>query len=388
MTMDVLRLVKPGGSVVEQRGTKPARPEDRASPELLLSAFREMDQAVALVSFSDGVARVVEVNDAFSRRTGIPADAARCADILSLIPAHPANLAALRELRQGLRNNHETTVRLALGGRDDACTEFSLRPLTAGRSASFLCTLRPISNPAPFADGPVGDRLLAFLSHDLRTPLNGILGFSEIMMTDLLGPLAPEDYRSYARDIHEAGQDLLQLVNGLLDISQSHAGSLRLRDEPFSLRRCIDLCLDGVRPRAAAAGVAVRRSIARDLPDFRGDEARLRQVFAILLANAVAASPRGGRVTFRAWHDRHGLHLTCTNSGAGFFAARPAGGASHLCIDYPYGDPQLSTGLGIGLPIVRVLVERHDGSVNVTGRRGSGARVAIHFPADRLVFDA
>lgn len=386
MTMDVLRLaVEPIGSCMEQDRRTAERPGDAAGPELLHAAFREMNQAMAILSLSDGVPRLVEINSDFARYTGIVAEGARAADFLSLVPFRPANMAGLRELRHSLGNNRPLVTRLTFAASDETPVELILRPLSTRRDASFLCILRPVRQVAPVADAAIADRLLSFLSHDLRTPLNGILGFSEIMMTDLLGPLAPEDYRAYARDIHEAGQDLLHLVNGLLDISHFQAGGLQLRDELFSLRDCMGLCLDAVRAKAGAADVTIRRAIARDLPAFRGDELRLRQIFTILLSNAVAVSPRGGRVTFRAWHDHTGLRLTCSDSGRGVTPRELARAWPPGRIEDPYGDPQLSTGLGIGLPLVRVLVERHDGTLSVSSKPGHGTRISLHFPMDRLV---
>lgn len=382
MAMDVLRLaVRPTGSCMEQDAPHAAQPDKPIRPDLLHAAFHELDQAMAILVLKDGRPRVVDANAAFNHLTGVTAGLAQDADFLALIPLRAENMRGIRELRLSLDSHRPLVTRLTFAAPDDACLELSLRPLAASAGSSFLCTLRA----AQGGDAAIADRLLSFLSHDLRTPLNGILGFSEIMMTDFTGPLAPEDYRAYARDIHEAGQDLLHLVNGLLDICHDASGGLRIRDELFSLSDCLSSCLAAARAKAKAAGVTLRKSIARDLPAFRGDPGRMRQIVMIMLSSAIAASPRGGAVSFRARHDDTGLRLTCTGgrgtSAPGQLSRTWPGG----WISYPSGNPQLSMGPGIGMPLLRVLVERHEGTVSVTRTRDGRNRISLHFPGHRMV---
>jgi len=117
-------------------------------------------------------------------------------------------------------------------------------------------------------------QFLAAMSHELRTPLNAILGFSEIIRDEAIGPAVGERYRDYANDIHSAGTHLLSIVNDILDMARSEAGSLNFETVPIEAAEIIDLVRRIVTPRARSGGVEIRirgqfRTIMEDWPESR-----------------------------------------------------------------------------------------------------------------------
>lgn len=381
------------------KGFGPADAADNGSAGLFDSVFHEVDEAIAILAANDDqpmvVPVVVDVNAQFERQTGFSRHEIRGSDLFSLLSADDAMGFSLTTLRQALRDRTAAVVetRILRKGGAAVPVRLTVRPYqcTAGTGSGqsarqFVCVMRAASPQARGEEQAARDitnRLLTFLSHDLRTPLNGILGFSEIMMTGFIGPLEADDYRAYAKDIHAAGQDLLRLINGLLDLSHSETGRLELCDSIFSLTTCLGACLDATRERAAKAGVTLSRSFARDLPDFRGDEARIRQVILILLANALKFTEQGGRIALSARRKAGGIEIVCKDNGIGIpqnellCAFQP-----YRKIEDTYTNPR--AGIGVGLPLVKVLIEQHGGSVAIASAEGVGTTITLRLPPERL----
>ena len=155
---------------------------------------------------------------------------------------------------------------------------------------------------------------LATMSHELRTPLNAIIGFSEMMLREVLGALGNEQYRTYVADIHASGTHLLQIINDILDLSKAEAGKLELYEDVFDLRDMIR-CGRAAdqRPHPRRRPVQCDRTCRGDLPLLRGDERKTKQVLLNLVTNAVkftaARRPyrdcRPVRPRDRAGADRH-----------------------------------------------------------------------------------
>ena len=224
-----------------------------------------------------------------------------------------------------------------------------------------------------------GDRaksqFLATMSHELRTQLNAIIGFAEFLGTDLCGSLTPKQ-RGYVGDIHRAGGHLLQLVGDVHDLARIDARQLVLADDVVSLGDSIGAAIAMASPRAAEVGIALHSVIAAGLPQVRADAKRLQQILLNLLANAVKFTPRGGAVTVSAERRGTAIAVIVADTGIGIAAEHNAG-------DGRFARP--SDGGGLGLPLVKRLVELHGGTLAIDSAPGRGTTVTVLLPADRVV---
>jgi len=224
-----------------------------------------------------------------------------------------------------------------------------------------------------------GDRaksqFLATMSHELRTQLNAIIGFAEFLGTDLCGPLTPKQ-RGYVGDIHRAGGHLLQLVGDVHDLARIDARQLALDDDAVDLGESIAGAIAAASPRAAEVGIALHSVIAAGMPQVRADAKRLRQVFLNLLANAVKFTPRGGTVTVSAERRGAAIAVIVADTGVGMATKQNAD-------DGRFARP--SDGGGLGLPLVKRLVELHGGTLAINSVPGRGTAVTILIPADRVI---
>ena len=226
---------------------------------------------------------------------------------------------------------------------------------------------------------------LANISHELRTPLNAINGFSQIMKDQMFGPLGNARYLQYSDLIHESGRHLLLLIEDILDLSKIESGSVELRESTFAAAASIEVSVALLIERARRDGVQLYTRIAPDLPDLHADERRFRQIVLNLVSNAVKFTPEGGTVIVSADQDGEGAFvLTVGDTGVGIAEADMAK------IMAPFvqgGDPAQRNleGAGLGLPLVKLLVDLHDGALNIDSTLGEGTTVTVRLPAARAV---
>ncbi len=178
---------------------------------------------------------------------------------------------------------------------------------------------------AAAAAGEAKTQFLARMSHELRTPLNGVLGFAEVLLHDRR--LAP-DQREQVRTLHEAARHLLELVNGLLDLSKIEAGRVDMRLREVALRPLFEGCAALLRPEVDRKAIDLVLDLPAGLPALiEGDPTRLRQLLLNLLSNAVKFTPAGGSVTLRvrrmpAASGAEGLRIEVADSGPGVPAGK------------------------------------------------------------------
>ncbi len=224
---------------------------------------------------------------------------------------------------------------------------------------------------------------LANVSHELKTPLNAVIGFSEILEGELLGPIGVEKYREYARDIHWSGERLLAIINNILDLSHIQTGRMVLKEEPVDTTAMVTACVDLVSERAAEKGVRLRLDLADGLPPLRLDARAFRQVLANLLSNAIKFTPSGGEVRIRACVGADGgFHLTVGDSGIGIAAAD----VSKVLAPFGQADGSLAReyeGVGLGLPLAKALTELHGGRLELDSDTGHGTTVTVSLPGER-----
>jgi PAS domain S-box-containing protein len=221
------------------------------------------------------------------------------------------------------------------------------------------------------------DAFLATLSHELRTPLNAIVGWTHLLQASDLGPEARRGVEVIARNA--AAQT--KLISDILDISRISTGRVHLRVQPVAMEQVINAAVDAVSPAASAKGIRVTRLLSTDVGPVSGDPDRLQQVVWNLLSNAVKFTPKGGRVEVRLQRVSSHLDITVQDSGMGVAPEF----LPYVFEPFRQADPTPSRahgGLGLGLAIVRHLVELHGGRVYVTSPGpGQGATFTVELPA-------
>jgi two-component system cell cycle sensor histidine kinase PleC len=230
-------------------------------------------------------------------------------------------------------------------------------------------------------------RFLASMSHELRTPLNAILGFSEVMATEVLGPMQNRTYRDYARDIHDSGRHLLDLINEILDLSRVEAGRYQLNEEPIALADLVEDCCHLTELKARNKGIRLIQQYEPALPRLTADERALRQITLNLLSNAVKFTPSGGEVTVKVgWTAGGGQYLSIGDNGPGI----PADEIPVVLSAFGQGSIAIKSaeqGTGLGLPIVQALVAMHGGEFELRSKLREGTEAIAIFPATRVMED-
>jgi two-component system cell cycle sensor histidine kinase PleC len=224
----------------------------------------------------------------------------------------------------------------------------------------------------------VKSEFLANMSHELRTPLNAIIGFSDTMRSRLFGPMHAR-YEEYAGLIHESGQHLLSLITDILDLAKIEAGKFVLDPQPVDLAESVAYCMDLTRSRAEQTGITVTASVPADLPALVADPRSVKQILLNLLSNAVKFTPAGGAVSLSAKAQEGRLHLAVSDTGIGIPGTALA--RIGLAFEQANNDPMRAReGTGLGLALVKSLVEKHGGRVHITSREGVGTIVSVELP--------
>ncbi len=222
---------------------------------------------------------------------------------------------------------------------------------------------------------------LATMSHELRTPLNAIIGFAEILHRDLLIRDRAPKQADYARIIHQSGEHLLSLVKDLLDVSKIESGKFSVVADPFALDEVVPMAVETLKPLAQSKGITLACELEADLPDLLADRRAVRQILINLVSNACKFTPVGGRVTVSARRIGETIELAVTDTGIGIDPAHIARlGQPFYQIDTRYA--RQNEGAGLGLSIVRGLVDLHEGMFAIESTPGKGSRFAVTLAAD------
>ncbi|MGQ0443633.1 MAG: sensor histidine kinase, partial [Beijerinckiaceae bacterium] len=228
-------------------------------------------------------------------------------------------------------------------------------------------------------------RFLATMSHELRTPLNAILGFSEVMKGELFGSHVVASYKEYSNDIHASGQHLLMLINEILDLSRIEAGRFDLKEEAVALPRIVEDCRHLLGLRAKKRRITIETVAEQDLPRIWADQRAIRQVVLNLLSNAIKFTPQNGTVKIRiGWTASGGQYVAIRDSGPGM----PEDEFAIVMSSFGRGTLALKNaeeGSGLGLPIVKGLVELHGGSFALKSKLREGTEVIVIFPPERVM---
>jgi signal transduction histidine kinase len=223
------------------------------------------------------------------------------------------------------------------------------------------------------------DEFLSTVSHELRTPLNAILGWTWILLGDRLDP---EGARRAVQTIERNARAQSQIIDDLLDVSRIVTGKLRLKMRPVALEGIVEAAVEGVRPASDAKGIKVESRIdpGPDGSELRCDPARLQQVVWNLLSNAVKFTPQGGRVEVAVDEPDGQARIRVSDTGIGI----PPDFLPYVFDRFRQADSSTTRtygGLGLGLSIVRQLVELHGGTVDVESEgEGLGSVFTVRLP--------
>ena len=222
-------------------------------------------------------------------------------------------------------------------------------------------------------------RFLANMSHELRTPLNAIIGFSEVMKHEMFGPVGSAKYQEYTRLIHESGSHLLELINGILDMSKIEAGKFELSEEVFDLEEVAQAAVRFVKMQSDRSGVLLRCEIAPSARIAFADKRAVKQILINLLTNGVKFTPRGGDVRVEAAARESGLEIAVVDTGIGI-SSRDLKRLGQPFEQVDGEHVRSKEGTGLGLALVKALAAMHGGEAMVESVLGEGTRVTVRLP--------
>jgi cell cycle sensor histidine kinase DivJ len=220
---------------------------------------------------------------------------------------------------------------------------------------------------------------LANMSHELRTPLNAIIGFSEVMTREMFGPVGSAKYLEYSKLIHESGGHLLELINGILDMSKIEAGKFELYEELFDLEETAGAAVRFVKLQAERAGVTLKLSVSPAARTIFADKRAVKQILINLLSNGVKFTPRGGDVKVQALRDPRGVELIVSDSGVGI-APKDLEKLGKPFEQVEGEQVRSKEGTGLGLALVKAFAAMHGGEATLESTLGEGTTVRVRLP--------
>jgi cell cycle sensor histidine kinase DivJ len=284
-------------------------------------------------------------------------------------------------------------VRLKRADGSYVWTEMRCRPATPanGEAADIVAVTRDISErkaherdlieARDLAEGAsrAKSSFLANMSHELRTPLNAIIGFSEVMTHQMFGPVGSPRYLEYAKLINESGGHLLELINGILDMSKIEAGKFALSEEMFDLEEVVIQALRFVKLQADRKGVALKMGVSEGAHHIFADKRAVKQMLVNLVTNGVKFTPRGGQVIMAAVRATNGIEIAVSDTGLGISQADLEKlGKPFEQVDSAHTRSQEGTGLGLAL--VKAFAALHGGEAAISSTLGEGTTVRVTLP--------
>ncbi len=232
-------------------------------------------------------------------------------------------------------------------------------------------------NEALETAGRLKSEFVANVSYELRTPLNTVIGFGEILHNQYFGPLNASQ-REYSRGLLDSAHQLMALIDDTIDLASIEAGYFELERSRIDLPDMLQGVVSLSRERARSRGIDMKLCFSPDIGSIEGDERRLKQALFNLISNAIKFTPPGGAIRLEA--ERYGdeLMLAVADTAPGLAAA----GDVPIFERFAAGRGQ--AGSGLGLSLVRSLIELHGGEVEIGSAHGRGTRVICRLPAARL----
>jgi PAS domain S-box-containing protein len=386
------------GAVLIFRDISERRKADRTRG--LLAAIVESAEDAIVSKSLDGI--IESWNKAAERLFEYSADEVIGQPITIIIPPDriEEEEMILSRLRNGERIEYFETVRIGKSGRR-VNIELTVSPVRdrkgviigASKSARDISTRKRIEEERArlhdleqqarkFAEQAnlAKDEFVAQISHEIRTPLNSILGWARMLRE---GQVDPSETPRALETIERNAKVQLQLTEDLLDISRIIKGQMQLKVQPVEIGKIVDAALDSIRPAVEAKSIDLQTEIKTRQSVVEADPDRLQQILSNLLSNAVKFTPKGGEIELAVARLDHHLEIVVSDSGVGIdpkflpfvfdrFAKR--------------GEEGKASGLGLGLAIVRHLVELHGGTVTAHSKGpGKGSRFVVTLPSNHEI---
>ncbi len=332
----------------------------------ILSQFQVKSNMVMPLICGEGLWGLLCVHHCRSRRTWEESEIELTQQIATQLAIAIQQADLFEQVQEELRDRQKTETELTLRNQQLAISNEELQQATR-----------------------LKDEFLANMSHELRTPLNAILGMAEGLQEKIFGPLSVQQLTAI-KTIERSGSHLLELINDILDLAKVESGQLELEKNPTDVAAMCRGSLGFIRQAALKKSLAVDLHIPEDLPELLVDERRMRQVMINLLNNAVKFTPEGGRITIEASllppevipespTVTPLLRLAITDTGIGI----PEDYRDRLFLPFVQIDSALNRkymGTGLGLALVKRIVELHGGQVSVTSEVGVGSCFRVDLP--------
>jgi len=223
----------------------------------------------------------------------------------------------------------------------------------------------------------VKSEFLAHMSHELRTPLNGIIGFSQIIKM-IKEPIDIIKLQNYADYIGSSGNHLLDMINDILDLSKIESNKFVINKKEFSIIKLINNTTKIIEPMILKKKLTLEKNLADDIDKILGDELRIKQILFNLLSNAIKFTESGKKIGITAKGIDNYIIIEIWDQGIGI----EKDNIEKIFESFVqiHNDDHTIKGTGLGLPIVKKLIEIHDGSINLESTVGSGSRFIVTLP--------
>lgn len=219
---------------------------------------------------------------------------------------------------------------------------------------------------------------LANVSYQLRTPLNALMGFNEILDNEYFGALSDKQ-KEYTGGIHEAGERLMNLINDILDLSTLEAGYMELEYEEFDIHEMVQALYDLTEDWARKENIEIKINCPRDIGYITADQRRIKQVLINLIRNAIHFTPEKGQITIKAARNDGQIIISVQDTGAGI----PEDAQERIFKPFERvgdSDQSNSHGAGLGLSLVRNIADLHGGHVEIDSQEGKGTTISLTLP--------
>jgi signal transduction histidine kinase len=222
---------------------------------------------------------------------------------------------------------------------------------------------------------------LAGMSHELRTPLNAVIGFSELMLDGVPGAINDEQ-RDCLNDILSSGQQLLNLINDVLDLSKIEAGKMELKLENLNLTDVINDVVQTVKPKLDENRHKIGVSVGEGLPQVHADKRRLRQILLNLLSNAIKFTPPGGKLGIKVTRNGDWCQVSVVDNGIGI-KEEDQERVFEVFTQAATLPKEKKEGTGLGLALTKQFVEAIGGRIWVESQYGKGSKFTFTLPLAR-----
>ena len=363
----------------------------------LRTLFEKSSDGIMLIRARDGV--IVKANARATRLLLYQEEELVGLSIADIHP-HDYEIAADfidRVIKVGEGITDQVSCRTKIGGLIPA--EVSASAFNFGKTGYILVNIRDITERVASRNAlqrsleemeranRYKNEFMANMSHELRTPLNAIIGFSDMIAAERLGPQATVTYREYAHDIQKSGQHLLDLVNDILDLSAIESGNDDLVEIRVNAASVVESSIRLLREQADSKGVELNAECPADLPLLFADLRKMRQILINLVSNAIKFTEAGGKVSVQCFLEAEGgMVFRVSDTGIGMAPEDiPTALTTFQQIDGELN--RKYEGSGLGLPLTKLLVEQHHGSLKIASKPGEGTTVTAIFPQSRLIMD-